>query len=534
MKQKKTMAYFQKLSRAFLMPIALLSIASLMTGVASVFLWHDQLKEMFPIITSPAIQYVAKLLESAGGVVTNNLPILYCVSISFSMADEDKEYAAFGALVGYLAFLVSMGFLLSVNTGLAERMPQGSVSTILGYETVNTGVLGAIVVGLISAWIHNRVHTIKLPMALSFFGGVRFVSIATSLFFMVFGQLIPFVWSYISSAINAVAYAVANTGIFGPFFYQLGERLLIPTGMHQIWNTVIRDTAVSGVYVFPDPYGTIEGARTAFAAYMGSGVLPDGASLAEMVKFLRGGQIPITVFALPAVAFAMYQCADADKRDKVKGLLLAGACTSIIAGITEPLEFAFLFAAPGLFVIYSVFCGLAYMIPYILGSTLGGTEASILGLAIFGFLRDDATWWINVGVGIAFAVIMYFVFKWYIVRFNVKTPGRGGDYDDQMSMLDGIIDLNTNDPKVMKAQVIIKGLGGIGNIETVDCCMSRRRVTVTDSSLVDEEIISSTGCHGIIRPDQQNVQIVYGTTVGMIRDAVRKEIKRQQQKEKKK
>lgn len=137
-------------------------------------------------------------------------------------------------------------------------------------------------------------------------------------------------------------------------------------------------------------------------------------------------------------------------------------------------------------------------------------------------------------MGIAFAVIMYFVFKWYIVRFNVKTPGRGGDYDDQMSMLDGIIDLNTNDPKVMKAQVIIKGLGGIGNIETVDCCMSRLRVTVTDSSLVDEEIISSTGCHGIIRPDQQNVQIVYGTTVGMIRDAVRKEIKRQQQKEKKK
>lgn len=534
MKEKKTMAYFQKLSRAFLMPIALLSIASLMTGVASVFLWHDQLKQMFPIITTPAIQYVARLLESAGGVVTNNLPVLYCVSISFAMADEDKEYAAFGALVGYLAFLVSMGFLLSVNENLAAHMPSGSVSTILGYETVNTGVLGAIVVGLISARIHNKVHRIKLPMALSFFGGVRFVSIATSLFFMVFGQLVPFVWSYISSAINAVAYAVANTGIFGPFFYQLGERLLIPTGMHQIWNTVIRDTAVSGVYTFPDPYGTIEGARAAFAAYMGSGVLPEGASLAEMVKFLRGGQIPITVFALPAVALAMYRCADPDKRDKVKGLLLAGACTSVIAGITEPLEFAFLFAAPGLFVIYSVFCGLAYMIPYILGSTLGGTEASILGLTIFGFLRDDSTWWINVGVGIVFAVAMYLVFKWYIIRFDVKTPGRGGDYDEQMSMLDGIIDLDTNDPKVMKAQVIIKGLGGPKNLKTVDCCMSRLRVTVADPDLIDEGVLNTTGCSAIIRPDRENIQIVYGTTVGMIRDAVRKEMKRQLAEEEKK
>lgn len=527
MNKKKTVAYFQKMSRAFLMPIALLSIASLMLGVSSIFLWHDQLRTMFPIITHPAVQYVAKLLDTTAGVVMNNLPILYCVSISFAMADEDKEYAAFGSLVGYLAFLMSMGFLLNVNPGVAERMPAGAVSTILGIETVNTGILGAIVVGLLSAKIHNKVHNIKLPMALSFFGGVRFVSIATSVFFVLFGQLVPFVWTYISNAINSVAYAVANTGIFGPFLYQFGERILIPTGMHQIWNTVIRDTAVSGIYTFPDPYGTIEGARAAFNAYMATGYLEEGTSLVEMVKFLRGGQIPITVFALPAMAYAMYRCADPDKRGNVKALLLTGACTSIIAGITEPLEFAFLFAAPLLFLIYSVFCGLAYMIPYILGSTLGGTEASILGLTIFGFFRNDSTWWINVIVGIVFAVVLYFIFKWYIVKFNVKTPGRGGDYDDQLSMLDGIIDLNTNDPKVMKAQAIIKGLGNVENIKTVDCCMSRLRVTVADMSKVDETILKATGCAGIVKPDNENIQVIYGTTVGLIRDAVRKEIKRQ-------
>lgn len=363
-------------------------------------------------------------------------------------------------------------------------------------------------------------------MALSFYGGVRFVSIATSLFFAVFGQIVPFIWTPISNGINSVAFAVANTGIFGPFFYQFGERILIPTGMHQIWNTVIRDTAVSGVYEFGGSLGTIEGARAAFAAYMSTGYMPEGTSLVEMVKFLRGGQIPMTVFALPAIAYAMYKCADKDKRDNVKALMITAACTSIIAGITEPMEFSFLFAAPMLYVIYSLFCGLAYMIPYVLGSTLGGTEGNILGLGIFGFLRSDANWWIVVIVGIVFAVMLFFIFKWYIIKFDVKTPGRGGDYDETVSLLDGIIDLNTNDPKAMKAQAIIKGLGGAANMITVENCMSRLRVRVVDMSLVDEALLKTTGCMGIVKPDDENIQVVYGTTVGMIREAVNKELKK--------
>ncbi len=526
MSKKKTVAYFQRMSKAFLMPIALLSIASIMMGIASVFLWHEQLRTMFPILTNPVIQYLANLLNTCAEVVMNNLPILYCVSIAFGMVDEDREYCAFGALVGYLSFLLSMGFLLRVNPGIKESMPAGTVTSILGIETVNTGILGAIVVGLLSALIHNKVHKIKLPMALSFYGGVRFVSIATSLFFAVFGQLVPFIWTPISNAINSVAYAVANTGVFGPFFYQFGERILIPTGMHQIWNTVIRDTAVSGVYEFGGTIGTIEGARAGFAAYMSTGIMPEGTNLVDMVKFLRGGQIPMTVFALPAIAYAMYKCVDKDKQSNVKALLLTAACTSIIAGITEPLEFSFLFAAPVLYVIYSVFCGLAYMIIYVFGSTLGGTEGNILGLTIFGFLRSDANWWITVIVGIVFAVVLFFVFKWYILKYDVKTPGRGGDYDETANLLDGIIDLNTNDPKVMKAQAIIMGLGGAANIVTVDNCMSRLRVGVSDMSLVDDQLLKSTGCLGIVKPDDVNIQIIYGTTVGMIREAVNKELKK--------
>ncbi len=526
MKGKKISAYFQRLSTAFLMPIAVLCVASLLMGIASIFLWHETLREMFPILASPGAQYFANILNAIGGVITNNLPVLYCVSIAYAMVDEEKGVAAFGALVGYLAFNIGMGTLISSFPSLLENLPNGVVGTILGQETVNTGILGGILVGTISAALHNKFYRCHLPMAISFFGGVRSVPIVTAIFFVLLGQIVPFIWSYVSMAINFLASAVTGAGIFGPFLYQLGERLLIPTGLHQIWNTVIRDTAVSGKFVFPEPYGTVEGARAIWNAFMATGYIPEGTNLVEMVKFLRGGQISHMVFGMPAVAYAMYKCADPDKKATVKPLLFTGACTAIIAGISEPLEFCFLFASPLLYVIYSVFCGLAYMIPYVLGSTLGGTEGSILGLAIFGFLRSDATWWINVIVGIVLAVVMYFTFTWFIKKFNVKTPGRGGDYDTQMKYADDLEGFDAANPEATKAKLIIKGLGGADNIETVENCMSRLRVALTDGSLVNEDVLNDTGCMGIFRLDDNHIQVVYGTSVGLVKNAVLKELKK--------
>lgn len=524
MEKKIFIAYFQKLSRAFLMPIALLSVASLMLGVSSIFLWHESLREMFPILTHSYCQYFANLLDAAAGVVMNNLPILYAVSIGFGMANEEKEYAAFGALTGYFAFIVGMGYLLKINTTLAENIPAKTITTTLGITTLNTGIIGAILVGIISAAIHNKVYKTQLPMAFAFFGGVRLVPIVTTIFFIIMGQIFPFIWTGLSNIINTIAYGVVNTGVMGPFLYQMGERLLIPTGLHQIWNTIIRDTAVSGIYDFPSPYGVIEGARGAFNAYMATNQLPPGVELKDMVKFLRGGQIPITVFALPAAAFAMYRHADTDKKNSVKGLLITGAFTSIIAGITEPLEFAFLFAAPGLFLIYALLNGLSYMAAYIFSSSVGGTEANVLGLTLFGFLRNDSNWWILCLLGLVFAGIFYFVFSWWIVKFDVKTPGRGGDYDNSLAFFDEEEKVNVADPKVLKAKLIIKGLGGASNIKSVDNCMSRLRVIIINKNLVNEDMLKATGCSGIVRPDNENIQIIYGTTVGIIKNAVKKEI----------
>lgn len=525
MKNNNIMDYFQRLSRAFLMPIALLSLASLFMGIASIFLWHESLKEIFPIITHPTVQYFVKLLEITAGTVMNNLPLLYCVSIGFGMANEDKEYAAFATLVGYLAFLTGMSYLLETDATVAALFPANAITSILGIKTLNTGIFGAILVGLLSSYLHNKTHKIQLPMAISFFGGVRLVPIVTAVSFILLGQIFPFLWVYVSSLINNIAHAVVNTGVFGPFIYQFGERILIPTGLHQIWNTVIRDTTVSGVYNFPDPYGVVEGGRAAYATYLATNTIPQGTTLVEMVKFLRGGQIPITVFALPAAAYAMYKCADDDKKESVKGLLMTGAFTSIIAGITEPLEFTFLFIAPLLFLVYAVFCGLAYMIPYMLGSTLGGTEGNILGLLLFGFLRNEANWYIVVLTGIVMAVIFYFMFVWWIKKYNLKTPGRSTEFDKGLKYLyeEGVID-NNLDPKVLKAKLIIKGLGGTENISSIDNCMSRLRVGVKDISVINEDILNSTECAGIVKADSHNLQIIYGTTVGLIKNAVVKEM----------
>lgn len=521
--KKEMINFFQKLSRAFITPIALLSFASLLLGVASLFLWHEKLREMLPFLNSFIFQYIANLLNTVGAVIMDNLPFLFAVSLAFTLAKSEKEYAALGAICGYLALNMGMHALLMSRPEVRSMFPANALATILGIETVNTGVVGGIITGILSGILHNKVYQVKFPVALAFFGGVRFVPLANVMFFVVFGQCFPYVWILMSNVINHAALGVSHAGIFAPFIYGFGERLLLPTGLHQIWNTVIRDTMVSGVATFPDGH-TIEGARAIFAEYLKTNILPTNMSLPDIVKFLRGGQIPITMFTLPMMALAMYQTAKPEQRVKIKPLLLTGAFTSIIAGVTEPLEFTFLFVSPVWYLIYSLLNGLSWMLCYMFHSQLGGTEANIIGLVLYGFLRPESKFWINIIIGLGMSIVGYGLFKFWIIHFNLKTPGRGSDYEQTIDIL-GIqqqTDQIAGDPLKLKASAIIKGLGGDSNIEQVDCCYSRLRVTIKDISLIDEKIIQATGSLGFVPVDQNNVQIVYGTTVDTIRNAVRK------------
>ncbi len=523
--KKEYVHFFQTLSRAFITPIALLSFASLLLGVASLFLWHEKLRELLPFMNSALIQYLANLLNTIGSVIMDNLPLLFAVSLAFTLAKSEREYAALGAICGYLALLMGMHALVAINPHVREMFPEKIFTTTLGIETVNTGVVGGIITGLLSALIHNKVYQIRFPVALAFFGGVRFVPLANVMFFVAFGQCFPFLWIFLSNLINSAAMGVSHAGVLAPFIYGFGERLLLPTGLHQIWNTVIRDTMVSGVAIFPDGH-TVEGARAIFAEYLKINVLPVNMTLPDMVKFLRGGQIPVTMFTLPMMALAMYHTAKPEQRAKIKPLLLTGAFTSIIAGVTEPLEFTFLFVSPVWYLIYSLINGLSWMLCYMFHSQLGGTEANIIGLVLYGFLRPESRFWINLLVGVVMAGCGYGLFRFWIVRFDLKTPGRGSDYEQTIDIL-GILptdDRRANDPLQLKAAAIVKGLGGKQNIITVDCCYSRLRVSLRDVALVDEKIIKATGSLGYIPIDENNIQIVYGTTVDTIRNAVKKQL----------
>lgn len=519
--KKKLFDFFQKLSRAFLLPIVLISFASMVLGLASVFLWHDQLKEMLPFIASAPVQYVANIMNTIANAIMGNIALLFAVSLSFAMANEDKEFAALGGLVGYIAFLMGMGTLVSLNPDVANMFTEKTITSILGIETIDTGMIGGIVVGLFSAFIHNRTHKIKLPMAISFFGGNRFVPIANAIFFVILGQLFPYAWAVVSNMISSAAMAVANSGVFAPFLYGFGERLLIPTGLHHVWNAVIRDTAVSGIYTFPTGE-VVEGSRIAYNAFLTSNVLPEGTTIVELVKFLRGGQVPITMFALPAIAFAMYKTAKPANRNAIKPLLITGVFSILIAGITEPLEFAFMFASPILYFIYAVLNGLSFMFSYMLGNGMGGAEPNLIGLLLYGVLRPESKFFIVLLLGIPFGIVSYVLFKWWIVKYDVKTPGRGGEYDQSMEVAGDTG--NTTDPLKLKAQVAIEGLGGAANIEVVDCCISRLRVILKDMSLVDENKLKSTGCMGVVKVDDQNIQVIYGTTVHLVKNAIIKEL----------
>lgn len=534
MKKQNVMSFLQKLSKAFLTPLSLIAAASLLMGVASFFTSGD-VTGAVPFLGNAVVQYFFQIIMKMGGIVTGNFPAIYAVSLAFALADEDKEYAAFAGFIGYLAFLSGMGMLIASFPSIAERFPGNGITTMLGIETVNTGLLGGIIVGILTSIIHRHFKHVKFPMAFAFFQGVRFVPLASVFLFILIGNGFPFLWVYISNAINGLARLLGNMGVFGLFLYGFVERLLIPTGLHQIWISVVRDTSVSGIYEFAS--GVIEGQRPAFMAFLSEG-MPLNSTLREMVRFSYGPQIPIMLGALPAIGLAIYHCADMDKRKMVKPLILTGVVTAMIAGISEPLEFIFLFTAPFLYVAYAVTYGLSWVFMYLFGNQIG-YGSGIIEFVVFGLLRSDSHWYVCAIVTVAEFAVNYCMFRWCITRFNIKTPGRGGDYDATLSVIDKPAaaggqttkgqQADVTNPKVMKAQAIIKGLGGRENIQEVDSCMSRLRVVLKDGGLADQEILKKTGCTAIKVVDAHNLQIIYGTTVGLIKDAVRKEMKRQEE-----
>ena len=472
-----------------MLPIAILPVAGLLLGIGSSFTNPTTLEayRLDGIIHEGTLLYtILEIMNQTGSAIFNNLALLFAMGVAIGMAKREKEVAALSGTVAYLIMNTTISALISAKGGI-EAMPENSTIEVLGITTLQMGVFGGIIVGLGVAALHNRFYKIQLPQVLSFFGGTRFVPIISSLVYLGVGVLMFFIWPAVQSAIAALGTLVLNSGYAGTWIYGIIERALIPFGLHHVFYMPFWQTAVGGTAVIDG--AVVQGAQNIFFAELAS---KSTAEFSVSATRFMAGKFPFMIFGLPGAALAMYRAARPEKKKAVGGLLMSAALTSMVTGITEPLEFTFLFAAPLMYAVHCVLAGLSYMLMHILGVGVGMTfSGGLIDMTLFGILQgNEKTNWIwIVAVGLFYAVIYYFVFSFMIRKFDLKTPGReAGDAEVKLYTRK---DMNTEKNTAVTSgsntsMLIVQGLGGRDNISDVDCCATRLRITVADSSKVKE------------------------------------------------
>lgn len=507
MKKNKVMDFFSALGRSLMMPIAALAACGIILGVTAALL-KTQVVEAVPFLQQPVVFYILNTLKTVSNVVFTLIPVLFAISISFGMAKEDKEVAAFTGFIGYYTFLVSASCM--INSGFMN-FDSLQISTILGVETLDMGAVAGILTGVTVAALHNKYHKVVFPVAIAFYGGKRFVAIVVILAMALLGQVAPFIWAPVSAGINGLGTLISESGLLGVFSFGFLERLLIPTGLHHVLNGIFRTTAIGGVYQ------GVEGCLNIFLQFFDS---VDISVMREYTQFLGQGKMLFMIFGLPAAAYAIYKTSPGEKKNKVKALMIAGVAASIVSGITEPLEFAFMFIAPPLFLFHAVMGGISFMLMSLLQVAVGNTGGGIIDMFIWGVFQPGSNWYWIIIIGPIYAIIYYNVFKWYFNRkhLSIEVAEDDGDKDTNDTA-------SISDKQQALATKIIEGLGGFDNIITVNNCISRLRVDVKDMSLVNEEELKKTGSMGIVKPSENHIQVIYGPKVEQVANSVREVLK---------
>lgn len=517
----KIFGVLQRVGRSFMLPIALLPVAGLLLGIGSSFTNVTTLETygLTNIITEGDILYtILDIMSKTGSVVFDNLALLFAMGVAIGMAKKEKEVAALSGAIGYLIMNTAISALITANGGV-EAMAVNSTTTSLGITTLQMGVFGGILVGLGVAALHNRFYKIQLPQVLAFFGGTRFVPIVTSIVYLMVGMAMFYVWPVVQGAIAQLSHLVLESGYAGTWIYGIIERALIPFGLHHVFYMPFWQTELGGAMIIDG--NTIQGAQNIFFAELAS---KSTQQFSVSATRFMAGKFPFMIFGLPAAAFAMYRAAKPEKKKLVGGLLLSAALTSMLTGITEPLEFTFLFVAPVMYAVHCVLAGLSYMLMHIFGVGVGMTfSGGIIDLTLFGVLQgNEKTNWIWVVIiGLAYAVAYYFIFYTMIVKLDYKTPGRENEGEE--TKLYTRKDMNErkkaaekeNDVDTVSA-LIVKGLGGKDNLVDVDCCATRLRVTVEKPELVEDSLLKQSGASGVIHKGE-GVQIIYGPHVAVIK-----------------
>ena len=521
----------QRVGRSFMLPVAILPIAGILLGIGASFTNPTTIATYGlggVLGTGTPLHALLSIMSSAGSTIFGNLPIIFAVGVAIGMAKAEKEVAALSAMIAFFVMHTSCNAMLKIggqilaDGTIAPGVLEGTIAPSCGIMSFQMGVFGGIIVGIGVALLHNRYHKIILPNALSFFGGSRFIPIISTIVFLFVGIAMYFVWPLAQQGIFALGGLVTGTGYIGTLIFGIIKRALIPFGLHHVFYLPFWQTGVGGSMMIDGQL--IQGGQNIFFAQLAS---PDVAHFSADATRYFSGEFIFMIFGLPGAALAMYHCARPEKKKVAGGLLLSAALTCMLTGITEPIEFSFLFVAPALFAVQVVLAGAAYMIAHMLNIAVGLTfSGGLLDFFIFGILQGEAktSWMYVIPVGIVYFFLYYFIFRWMILHFGFKTPGREDD-DEETKLYtkadykarEGAGDAAGSDAGFdAKSAAIAKGLGSKRNITSVDCCATRLRCSVADASLVDEKLLKATGAVGVIVKGT-GVQVIYGPQVAVIK-----------------
>ena len=521
----------QRVGRSFMLPVAILPIAGILLGIGASFTNPTTIATYGlggVLGTGTPLHMLLSIMSSAGSTIFGNLPIIFAVGVAIGMTKEEREVAALSAMIAFFVMHTSCNAMLKIGGQIladgtvAPGVLDGTIAPSCGIMSFQMGVFGGIIVGIGVALLHNRYHKIILPNALSFFGGSRFIPIISTIVFLFVGIAMYFVWPLAQQGIFALGGLVTGTGYIGTLIFGIIKRALIPFGLHHVFYLPFWQTGVGGSMMIDGQL--IQGGQNIFFAQLAS---PDVAHFSADATRYFSGEFIFMIFGLPGAALAMYHCARPEKKKVAGGLLLSAALTCMLTGITEPIEFSFLFVAPALFAVQVVLAGAAYMIAHMLNIAVGLTfSGGLLDFFIFGILQGEAktSWMYVIPVGIVYFFLYYFIFRWMILHFGFKTPGR--EDDDEETKLYTKADYKAREGAGgaagsdagfdAKSAAIAKGLGSKRNITSVDCCATRLRCSVADASLVDEKLLKATGAVGVIVKGT-GVQVIYGPQVAVIK-----------------
>ena len=512
----------QTFGRSLLLPIALLAPIGMVMGICSA-MGQSYMIEKFPFLGNEILKLVLSSLQTITSIVFNNIPLLFAMGVAQGMAKNEKGIAVFSSAVGYLTLNVVMSVYLKATGTMADAAVAAQVGqgTVLGIQTLKIEALGGLISGLVAAKVADRFYRLELPLAFAFFGGKKSIPIITFVCMIPIGLVIPVIWNVLTSFLISISFIFTAPYVGNAVYYTL-NRALIPFGLHHVLASLVRFTEAGGTYMINGTeYVGILNATNEILFNLGPTSEYWKQLMPTLTSYLGGAQMLTTLFRVPAIRLAMYHTSFLKNRKIAKGVILTCCLTAFLGNITEPLEFSFLFISPPLFILYCVMCGIG-AIPYqMLNICIGYIRGTIFDFGIFGLLYEDTQWISLVILGIINFVVFYFVFKWFILKFNLETPGREAFEIEESA---SVLLKEKNWPAI--AAIVIEGLGGKENIVNVENCISRLRVDLKDPNKVDQIKIKDSGCAGIFFPSANHIHVVFGPHVEFVRHAVDDSLKK--------